>query len=98
MASTHTHFQLNQPVKIDGVDFEPGVYPSDEIDAGRRVSIVNAGWGDYCDAPKPAHCRLGDYLPAKTNDDDDGDNEPAAEIPTPVKPKPARSRKKPPAK
>ena len=79
MASTH--FQLNQPVKIDGVDFEVGVYPIEEIDAGRRASISNAGWGDYCDAPKPA----------KTNDEDD---QPAAEIPTSVKPKPARSRKR----
>ena len=94
MASTH--FQLNQPVKIDGVNFEIGVYPIEDIDAGRRGSICNAGWGDYCDAPKPAHGRLGDYLPAKTDDDDD--DEPAAEIPTSAKPKPARSRKKPPAK
>ena len=94
MASTH--FQLNQPVKIDGVDFEPGVYPIEEIDAGRRASIANAGWGDYCDAPK---AKAASVKP-KTNDDDladdpDGISETqTAEIPTPVKPKPARSRKK----
>jgi hypothetical protein len=90
-----SHFQLNQPVKIDGVDFEPGVYPIDEIDAGRRVSIVNAGWGDYCDDLKPAECRLGDYLPAKTNDDDDEPAQTALPTAPPAKPKPARSRKKP---
>jgi hypothetical protein len=75
-----THFQLNQPVKIDGVDFEPGVYAIDKIDAGRRASIVNAGWGDYCDAPKPK---------ADVSDDDDDDS-PVVTPPA----KPARSRKK----
>ncbi len=91
-----THFQLHQPVKIDGVDFEIGVYPVDEIDAGRRGSICNAGWGDYCDAPKPAHCRLGDYLPVKTNDDDDDAEGFAALVvlDAVAKPKPARSRKR----
>lgn len=94
MASTH--FQLIKPVKIDGVDFEPGVYPIEDFDAGRRASICNAGWGDYCDAPKAKAASV----KAKTNDDDldddpDGISETqTAEILTPPKPKPARSRKR----
>ncbi|MFY8201164.1 MAG: hypothetical protein ACOVLE_10860 [Pirellula staleyi] len=98
MASTH--FQLNQPVKTDGVDFEPGVYPIEEIDAGRRGSICNARWGDYCDAPK-AKAKAADVKAKTDDDDDDLANDPdgisetqTAEIPTPAKPKPARSRKK----
>lgn len=58
-----SHFKLHQPVKIDGVDFETGVYPIDEIDSGRQGSIVNAGWGEYCDAPKSK-------VKSKTDDDD----------------------------
>lgn len=85
------HFQLNQPVKIDGVDFEPGVYATGDIDAGRRGSICNAGWGDYCDAPKANAPKAN---AAKTNDEDsatvqDSDFD---EVLPPAKP--ARSRKK----
>lgn len=84
-----SHFRLNQLVKIDGVDFEAGVYPVDEIDSGRQSSIVNAGWGDYCDAPKSK-------AKAQTADDDvDPDDvdeaKPEAE---PKPPTPARSRAK----
>lgn len=97
-----SHFKLIQPVKIDGIDFETGVYPIDEIDAGRRTSIVNAGWGDYCDAPKSKP-------KTKTDDDEAGLADPDLdEVDTletrsvseaaPAKPKPARSRKKQPAK
>ncbi len=90
-----SHFKLNQPVKIDGVDFEAGVYPVDEIDSGRQGSIVNAGWGEYCDAPKTK-------AKTRTDDDDvdpdvDPDFDKADEIKKdvpPAKPKPARSRAK----
>lgn len=95
--SNKSHFKLHQPVKIDGVDFEAGVYPVDEIDSGRQNSIVNAGWGEYCDAPKSK--------PKATTDDDvDLDGAPdlddvadVADVKTDVpapKPKPARSRAK----
>ena len=63
-----SHFKLYQTVKIDGVEFAPNIYPVAEIDAGRQVSIVNAGWGCYCDAPKSK---------AKTRTEDDDDLDPA---------------------
>jgi hypothetical protein len=83
-----SHIKLNRDVKIDGVDFEAGIYPADEIDSGRHISIMNAGWGEYCDAPKSK-------AKVQTDDDDDLD-ETGSAVPTkPTAPKPAgkRSRK-----
>ena len=86
----NTHFQLNREVKIDGVDFPAGIYSADEIDAGRHSSIINAGWGEYCDAPKSR---------GKTTDDDDDDSaetDSLDDAKSDAKPtKPARSRAKP---
>ena len=91
-----SHFKLHQPVKIDGVDFEAGVYPVDEIDSGRHSSIINAGWGDYCDAPKSK-------AKAKTEDEDEDEDDldglddvddVKTDAKPPAKPKPARSRAK----
>lgn len=97
-----SHFKLHQPVKIDGVDFQAGFYPIDEIDSGRHSSIINAGWGDYCDAPKAKAKVKTDKV--ETDDDADLDDDPDAdddideikkdEAPKPAKPKPARSRAK----
>lgn len=82
-----SHFKLHQPVKIDGVDFEAGVFPVDEIDSGRHSSIINAGWGGYCDAPKSKP-------KVKTDDDDDLADDSDLDDKPPAKPKPARSRAK----
>lgn len=95
--SAKSHFKLHQPVKIDGVDFEAGVYPVDEIDSGRQSSIVNAGWGCYCDAPKskPKTQTGDDDVDLDDVDLDDVDDiKPEAEPKPPAKPKPARSRAK----
>ena len=95
-----SHFKLHQPVKIDGVDFEAGVYSVHEIDSGRQSSIVNAGWGDYCDAPKSkSKVTTDDDVDPDEVDLDDveetkAETKPEAEPKTPAKPKPARSRAK----
>lgn len=92
-----SHFKLHQPVKIDGVDFEAGTYPVDEIDSGRQSSIINAGWGDYCDAPKSkskAQTADDDVDPDDVDLDDVDEVKPEAEPKPPAKPKPARSRAK----
>lgn len=66
--AANSHIRLNRDVKIDGVDFEAGIYPAEEIDSGRHSSIMNAGWGEYCDAPKSR-------AKTKTEDDDDLDED-----------------------
>lgn len=90
--SNKSHFKLHQPVKIDGIDFETGVYPVDEIDAGRHSSIINAGWGEYCDAPKTkSKVQTSDDVDATVDPDEDV---PAATAPTALKPARNRSRNK----
>lgn len=90
MKSIHLH----RPVKIDGVDYEPGVH---SVEDGYAESLVNAHWATPAKGkPKSA---VDDEPVTGTPDDDEAvapvgtDDDKPVDVPAP-KPAPKRSRKR----
>lgn len=79
---------LHRPVKIDGIDFEPGIH---SVEDGYADSCINAGWASLAKGkPKPAQDDepVDDDEPVETVGTDD---DKPVDVPAPSK-KPARKR------
>ena len=69
--------KLQVPVKIDGVDFEPGTYDESEIPAGNLESLVMAKWARKVSGSEA---------------EDEDEDKPPKPAPKPAAPKPSRKK------